>query len=1058
MSALRIEFQRGNLWLPELDLWLDPHEPRTGPEKVFISHAHSDHIEAHREVILSAPTAKLMQVRVPGKRLEHILAFGETSRFDNHGKSFDLTLLPAGHIFGSAMGLIETEGRSLLYTGDFKLRRGLSAESCEPRRADTLIMETTYGRSRYVFPPAEDVLKGVIRFCREALDNDETAVLLGYSLGKSQELLCGLAEAGFPLMLHGAVFRLTQIYEQFGQCFPKYERYEAGSARGKVLLCPPNVINSAMLRNLGKTRTAILTGWAVDPNCRFRYQCDAAFPLSDHADFSDLIKMVKQVEPKMIYTLHGFAADFAQTLRGLGYDARALSEDEQLALELPNSHSRSKRETSRLKTNNLAPSAAAAASSPSPPLEERAGERRPFDTAALNSMTVRSETPVPRTESSPSPPQEERVGERRPFTPNSPNSASAGFVSAPVTSFHDFALTCSRISSDPRKLEKIRLLGEYLRSLKGESLGFAAAWFTGRPFPSSHNKMLQLGWAVLRDALCAIGELDEAALHQIYLKHSDSGETAMEVLQHKPSQPNLSIAQVNELFLKLQATRGPLAKTPVLIAGLEACTPIEAKYLVKIISGDLRIGLKEGLVEEAVAFAFAKKAEAVRQANLLLGDIAEVAKLAADDRLSEATLTPFRPVKFMLASPEETAQALWERVRAWHEGTSRSDPDSASPAIELRPLSTETVVVSPSPPLEERAGERRPFDTATPISTAVPPASRVSAQIPNLNPNQSSAADASPAVNPQVWIEDKYDGIRCQLHKVGLRVALYSRDLKDITTTFLELSDSARGLSDDFILDGEIVAMRGESVLPFAELQKRLGRRQDDLFMREEVPIKLIVFDLLWLNGKSFLQEPLRERRRNLESLAALPGSFRLANITRAESAEEIEAAFAAARSRDNEGLMIKEPGSFYTPGRRGLAWLKLKKAFATLDCIVVGAEYGHGKRSKVLSDYTFAVRDDHTGELKTIGKAYSGLTDVEIAQLTEHFLKRATRQHGRYFEVEPDTVLEIAFDRLQASNRHSSGYAMRFPRIVRVRTDKSLSEIDTVATARALAGKHRIN
>src|SRR5258706_2052048 len=200
-------------------------------------------------------------------------------------------------------------------------------------------METSYGRAEYVFPPTAGVLQGVVRFCREALDNDATAVLLGYSLGKSQELLCGLAEAGLPLMLHGTVYKLTKIYEQFGQCFPSYERYDPGSARGKVLLCPPSVINSAMVRNLGKTRAAILTGWAVDQGCRYRYRCDAAFPLSDHADFPDLIQMVKQVQPRKVYTLHGFAADFARTLRDLGFDAQALSQNEQfelaMALDLP---------------------------------------------------------------------------------------------------------------------------------------------------------------------------------------------------------------------------------------------------------------------------------------------------------------------------------------------------------------------------------------------------------------------------------------------------------------------------------------------------------------------------------------------------------------------------------------------------------------------------------------------------------------------------------------------------------------------------------------------------
>jgi DNA ligase-1 len=303
-----------------------------------------------------------------------------------------------------------------------------------------------------------------------------------------------------------------------------------------------------------------------------------------------------------------------------------------------------------------------------------------------------------------------------------------------------------------------------------------------------------------------------------------------------------------------------------------------------------------------------------------------------------------------------------------------------------------------------------------------------------------------------LWIEDKYDGIRCQLHKVADRVALYSRDLKDITTTFLELADAMRGNQHDFILDGEIVAMRGDEILPFADLQKRLGRRQGDLFMREEVPIKYVAFDVLWDGGRDFLNRPLRERRRALESLAPLPDCFRLARITQAGSAAEIDAAFDAARALNNEGLMIKDPASPYTPGRRGLAWLKLKKAMATLDCVVVGAEYGHGKRNKVLSDYTFAVRDEATGELKTIGKAYTGLTDAEISDLTQHFLVKAVRQHGRYFEVEPDTVLEIAFDKIQPSDRHNSGLAMRFPRIARIRRDKVISEIDTLSTARRMA------
>jgi DNA ligase-1 len=289
------------------------------------------------------------------------------------------------------------------------------------------------------------------------------------------------------------------------------------------------------------------------------------------------------------------------------------------------------------------------------------------------------------------------------------------------------------------------------------------------------------------------------------------------------------------------------------------------------------------------------------------------------------------------------------------------------------------------------------------------------------------------------------------VHKVGKTAAIYSRDLKEITPSFEELAQAALKLPDDFICDGEIIAMRGDLILPYAELQKRLGRREADLFMREQIPAQFMAFDLLWRNGEPLIETPLAHRRALLEQV--LPAEFKLAQITRASSEEEIEAAFTAARARNNEGLIIKDPESTYVPGRRGLAWLKLKKAYATLDCIVVGAEYGHGKRRAVLSDYTFAVRDEQSGQLKTIGKAYTGLTDVEIAKLTQHFMKRTLFQKGRYFGVQPDVVLEIAFDLLQPSQRHSSGLAMRFPRIVRIRQDKTIAEVDTLSTARKIAG-----
>ncbi len=408
-SALAIQYRFGGICLPQLSLWLDPHEPQLGAFRAFVSHAHSDHIALHREVILSAPTSKLMQARLGGQRLEHILEFGKKQDF--HARQpFACTLLPAGHIFGSAMALLEVDQCRLLYTGDFKLRRGLSAEHCEPQPADILIMETTFARPHYRFPEREAVMRGIIRFCREALDNDETPVLLGYSLGKCQELLCGLGDAGLPIMLHGSVYNLTQIYQQFGKCFPPYERYHAGTARGKVLLCPPNVANSAMLRNLGRTRTAILTGWAVDQDCRYRFQVDAAFPLSDHADFPDLVRMVQTVKPKKVYTVHGFAAEFAQTLREMGFDAQALSENEQLGLALGDCRS--------------APGNFRKPTAPPP---------------------AQNNEPLPPTAS--------------PAQSQAPDHAT----------FLLFAQTCLAIAATRSKLEKTRLLAEYLRNSPAET-------------------------------------------------------------------------------------------------------------------------------------------------------------------------------------------------------------------------------------------------------------------------------------------------------------------------------------------------------------------------------------------------------------------------------------------------------------------------------------------------------------------------------------------------------------------------------------------------------------
>jgi DNA ligase 1 len=252
------------------------------------------------------------------------------------------------------------------------------------------------------------------------------------------------------------------------------------------------------------------------------------------------------------------------------------------------------------------------------------------------------------------------------------------------------------------------------------------------------------------------------------------------------------------------------------------------------------------------------------------------------------------------------------------------------------------------------------------------------------------------------------------------------------------------------ILDGEILAWRDNRPLPFTDLQKRLGRKHMDLFLQSDIPVKFVAFDLLFQDGELLLDQVLTARQGHLDSLLAqAPSALRIASRIACRTPDAVQQAFRNALAAGHEGIVAKLANSPYTPGRRGGFWFKLKEPLATLDVVVTAVEYGHGKRHGVLSDYTFAVRDGM--ELLNIGKAYSGLTDAEILEHTKFFLEHTLKDHGHVRDVEPLVVLEVAFNNIQKSNRHASGYALRFPRILRIRTDKSVSEIDTLDTVAKL-------
>jgi len=902
--VIEISYQRG-VYLPQQDFWLDPWDAKSF---AFVSHAHSDHIAPHQEVIVSERTARLMQARLPGSRIEHPLPFGERRSI----RHVDVMLIPAGHIFGSAQCLVFADKETLLYSGDFKLRPGRSAEQAECRHADTLVMETTFGVPRYRFPPTQEVIDQMVAFCIETINAGEVPVLLGYSLGKAQEILCAFEGAGLTPMLHGSVYQMTRIYEQLGQSFCKYMRYNRNDVAGKVLICPPSANRSPMLEKIPRKRIALISGWAVDPQAVYRHQVDAAFPLSDHADYDDLLRYVELVQPRRVLTLHGFAAAFASDVRARGIEAWALTEENQMELH--------------------------------------------FGRKEIATQSV----------------------------PGNSSAVRASDKSTQQSEFLDFANVGETIGATPAKLEKIRLLSDYLRSLTSEQLPIAVTYFTGRAFAQSDPAILQVGWSVIFRALQDATKISEPEFHRIATKHGDAGKTAFEVLDQRTTPQPFSIGESAELFQNLRRASGPIAKAKLLRERFSILSAREGAYVVKVLTGDLRIGLREGLVEEAISKAFGASLEEVKQANMLLGDIGRTAVLASGKELQSAELSMFRPIKCMLATSEPTAETVWNRF------------------------------------MEAASVQRDQSGSSSQLT---------------------------------VYVEDKFDGIRAQLHRSRDRVEIFSRDLRRITRQFPELVEQATRFDRELIVDGEIIAFDEGRRLTFFDLQKRLGRKEDtaDLFAgAADVPVAFVIFDLLWINGSSLMKTPLRERREQLGRLV-LPPQFQKAVVTPAHSATEIEQIFQDARRRLNEGLMIKDAESFYLPGSRGMFWFKLKRELATLDVVVVAAELGHGKRNHVLSDYTFAVRDETTGELLPIGKAYSGLTDVEIAELTEHFKQNTIAEHGRYRRVKPNVVLEVAFNSIQPSTRHASGLALRFPRIKAIRHDKNVDSIDTLQFAREL-------
>ena len=563
------------------------------------------------------------------------------------------------------------------------------------------------------------------------------------------------------------------------------------------------------------------------------------------------------------------------------------------------------------------------------------------------------------------------------------------------TCFSHFVDTCEKIRATNSKNMKVNILSDYLYSLNDdeESLPIAVLFFSGRIFPQGSKFVMNIGYSTVIQVLSEIATLDSNQIQKIYLQHGDMGAISEYAVSKKNmislfQQQPLTLSSIYVRFKKIADTIGSGSskdKKNILKGLLIDSSPLEAKYLIKIINGELRIGLTEGLVEIAISKVFRQGLKDLRNAMLVSGDISKVVLLAKRNLLHTTLIEPLTPISYMLADVMFAAEEIINYYQ--------------------KPL----------------------------------------------------------------ICEFKYDGIRAQMHKSGQQIRLFSRKLSDITNAFPELASAAwdtkllssKSLSEieDFILDGEVMAFQNGKPLHFQELQKRIHKKNLTEQIMAETPLVYVVFDIMYLNGKSLIKKSIKERKQILSNMSfkepIVSSIYKLVN-----SEEDIIAMFEKSRDIGHEGLVLKDPDSHYHPGKRGKYWVKLKKELDTIDAVIVIAEYGHGKRAGVLSDYTFAVRDDEkdnnngVSKLRTIGKAYSGLTDEEIHQITKRLKSIMIKDEGIRIMVKPEIVLEVAFDSIQKSNRHNSGFALRFPRIKNIREDKSVSDIDSLQKVKQIYEK----
>jgi DNA ligase-1 len=533
--------------------------------------------------------------------------------------------------------------------------------------------------------------------------------------------------------------------------------------------------------------------------------------------------------------------------------------------------------------------------------------------------------------------------------------------------FMDFSRTCEQLEGISGRLDMIDIISRVLPTLSPEELPVFVRFVMGRIFPDWSSKKLGIGPNLLYEAIGYVAGMKKEQVIEMINTTGDAGRAVEDLLLSKSQttffHEELDLVRVYTELITIADMEGKKSQREKLLAVrrlLGNSHPLEGRYLTRIMLEELRIGVGEGSVRDAIAKAFNVDSVLVEHGMQALNDAGEVARLAklGPDALRNVRITLFHPVRMMLAQQGTIQDMISEHGR--------------------------------------------------------------------------------------IAAEFKYDGSRFQFHKKGNWARLYSRRLEDVTAALPDVIEKLiSSTSHDVILDGEVIAIKDNKPMPFQSVLRRFRRRHDVAEAQDAIELVPNVFDILYLDEETLIDLPLDERRKRLESTVTMY----IAPQVVSSDPLEIERTYKAALDAGHEGIMIKVPASPYSPGQRGKQWIKIKPEVDTLDLAVIGGEWGEGKRAHVFGSFLVACQD--SGKLIPLSRVATGFSDEQLIEVYELLKDRVIKKAGKEVSFEPDLVFEVGYAELQVSPTYEGGFALRFPRFVRIRDDKDIADVETLDSIR---------